>query len=73
MEGQISMPPLCCFVWYVYILSEDNIDRRDRDGEIFIEQDQRIAAQLATNEIAVVDAPNVKPEARQRLLAIARK
>ncbi|HSW77279.1 MAG TPA: ATP-binding protein [Candidatus Chromulinivoraceae bacterium] len=49
------------------------VGRRDKDGEIFAEQDRRIAMQLAANKVAVVDATNVKLGARQRLLAIARK
>jgi predicted kinase len=49
------------------------VDRGDKDGAIFAEQDRRIALLLKTGEVAVVDATNVKPEARQRLIAIARK
>lgn len=49
------------------------VDRHDKDDEIFAEQDRRIAAQLMAKKVAIVDATNVKSEARQRLLAIARK
>jgi predicted kinase len=46
-------------------------DRRDKDGEIFAEQDRRVAALLKSGKVAVVDATNVRREARQRLIAIA--
>lgn len=49
------------------------VDRGDKDGEIFAEQDRRIAKHLANNQVAIVDATNVKPEARKRLIAIARQ
>lgn len=49
------------------------IDRGDKDGEIFAEQDRRIVKRLADNHVAIVDATNVKPEARKRLIAIAKK
>jgi len=49
------------------------IDRGDKDGAIFAEQDRRIAVQLEAGEAAIVDATNVKPEARTRLIAIAVK
>jgi len=49
------------------------IDRGDKDSEIFAEQDRRIAAQLEAGKVAIVDATNVKPEARQRLINIARR
>lgn len=48
-------------------------NRGNKDGEIFAEQDKRIAALLDAGEVAIVDATNVKPEARQRLIAIANK
>lgn len=49
------------------------VDRGDKDGEIFAEQDRRIAERLANGWVAIVDATNVKPEARQRLIAIAKQ
>jgi predicted kinase len=49
------------------------VDRRDKDGEIFAEQDRRIAALLQNGGVALVDATNVKPEARRRLIAIAQR
>lgn len=49
------------------------VDRGDKDGEIFTKQDQRITERLANNQIAIVDATNVKPEARKRLIAIAKQ
>ncbi len=48
-------------------------DRGDKDGEIFAEQDRRIEAKLASHDVAIVDATNVKPEARRRLVAIAQQ
>jgi predicted kinase len=49
------------------------INRGDKDGEIFAEQDRRIAARLATERVAIVDATNVKIAARLRLISIARQ
>lgn len=49
------------------------VDRGDKDGEIFAEQDRRIAERLANGHVAIVDATNVKPEARTRLIAIAKQ
>lgn len=49
------------------------VDRGDKDGEIFAEQDRRIASLLKAGKTAVVDATNVKPEARQRLISIAHR
>jgi len=49
------------------------VDRGDKDGAIFAEQDRRIASLLRSGNVAVVDATNVKPEARQRLIAIAQE
>ncbi len=49
------------------------VDRGDKDGEIFAEQDRRIASLLEAGKTAMVDATNVKPEARLRLIAIARR
>jgi predicted kinase len=46
-------------------------DRGDKDGAIFAEQDRRLAALLESGKVAIVDATNVKHEARQRLIAIA--
>jgi len=54
-------------------LFDVSIDRGDKDGEIFAEQDRRIAERLASGRVAIVDATNVKPEARERLIAIAKK
>ena len=48
------------------------IDRQRDDGAIFAEQDRRVTERLAQGESVVVDATNVKPEARQRLIALAR-
>lgn len=49
------------------------INRSNKDGEIFAEQDRRVAALLSVGRIAIVDATNVKTEARQRLISIAQK
>jgi predicted kinase/SAM-dependent methyltransferase len=49
------------------------VDRGDKDGEIFAEQDRRIAERLANDRVAIVDATNVKPEARKRLITIAKQ
>ena len=49
------------------------IDRGNKDGEIFAEQGRRIASLLQVGKVAMVDATNVKSEARERLNAIARK
>lgn len=49
------------------------VDRGDKDGEIFAEQDRRIAKRLTQGAVAIVDATNVRPEARKRLIAIANK
>ena len=49
------------------------IDRGDKDGAIFAEQDKRVAKRLESDEPAIVDATNVKPEARKRLIAIAKQ
>lgn len=49
------------------------VDRGDKDGEIFAEQDRRIISLLKADKAAMVDATNVKPEARARLIAIARE
>ncbi len=46
-------------------------DRGDKDGEIFAEQDRRIVALLVSGKVAIVDATNVRQEARQRLITIA--
>ncbi|MGH7196823.1 MAG: GNAT family N-acetyltransferase [Candidatus Saccharimonadales bacterium] len=48
-------------------------DRGDHDGAIFAEQDRRVAKRLAEGKVAIVDATNVKPIARKRLIAIADK
>lgn len=48
-------------------------NRGDKDGEIFAEQDRRIAERLANGHVTIVDATNVKPEARKRLIKIARQ
>ena len=47
-------------------------NRGDKDGAIFAEQDKRITSLLKSGKAAAVDATNVRPEARQRLLAIAK-
>lgn len=49
------------------------VDRGGKDGEIFAEQDRRLASLLQINKVGVIDATNVKSEARQRLIAIARQ
>lgn len=48
-------------------------DRGDKDGKIFAEQDRRITSLLEAGKTAIVDATNVKPEARQRLISIAQR
>ncbi|HLZ14568.1 MAG TPA: ATP-binding protein [Candidatus Saccharimonadales bacterium] len=49
------------------------VDRGDKDGAVFAEQDKRIANRLKNGQVAIVDATNVKPEARKRLIAIAKQ
>jgi predicted kinase len=49
------------------------VDRGDKDGAIFAEQDRRVALLLGEGEAAVVDATNVRSEARQRLITIAKE
>jgi predicted kinase len=49
------------------------VDRGDKDGAIFEEQDRRIASLLQLSKAAIVDATNIKPEARRRIIAIAKK
>ncbi|MFC0432456.1 ATP-binding protein [Kutzneria buriramensis] len=43
------------------------------DGRIFAERDRRIVARLAAGRTAVAESTNVTPEARARLIAIARR
>ncbi|MER6854066.1 ATP-binding protein [Streptomyces flaveolus] len=43
------------------------------DARIFEERDRRIAARLATGRSAVAESTNVTPQARARLIAIARR
>lgn len=50
-----------------------DVERGDKDGAIFAEQDERIASLLRANKAAVVDATNVRPEARERLIAISKQ
>jgi len=47
------------------------IDRSDKDGEIFAEQDRRVKALLEAEKTAMVDATNIRPQARRRLISIA--
>jgi len=54
-------------------LFDVTVDRGTRDGEIFAEQDRRIALRLANDRVVIVDATNVRPEARKRLIAIAQQ
>lgn len=49
------------------------LDRGDKDGAIFAEQDRRVAERLKNGQTAIVDATNVKSAARERLIAIAKK
>jgi predicted kinase len=48
-----------------------NVDREVADPLIFTERDRRVAQRLAGGRVAVVDATNVLPAARARLVAIA--
>jgi predicted kinase len=43
------------------------------DARIFEERDRRIVARLASGQSAVAESTNVTPQARERLLAIARR
>jgi predicted kinase len=45
----------------------------DDDGVIFGERDRRILARLQRGQVAIADSTNVRPEARQRLIGLARK
>lgn len=45
----------------------------DADARIFAERDRRLAARLAAGQSAVAESTNVTPEARGRLIAIARR
>ena len=47
-------------------------NRGDKDGAIFAEQDTRIASLLRAGKTAAIDATNVRLEARQRLISIAK-
>lgn len=47
-------------------------DRDAVDARVFEERDRRIVARLAAGRIAVAESTNVTPQARARLLAIAR-
>ena len=45
----------------------------DTDGVIFGERDRRILTRLQQGQVAIADSTNVRPEARQRLIGLARK
>ncbi len=49
------------------------VDREVADPQIFAERDRRVAERLGVGLSVVVDAPNVLPQARARLAAIARR
>ncbi len=49
----------------------DALDRALHDSYIFAEQDRRISDRLANGLVTVVDATNVRSEARSRLIALA--
>ncbi|WP_406210766.1 ATP-binding protein [Kitasatospora sp. NBC_01560] len=53
--------------------SPTDADSEAADGRIFEERDRRIAARLATGHSAVAESTNVTPQARARLIAIARR
>lgn len=48
-------------------------DRELVDPQIFAERDRRVVQRLRAGRTTVVDATNVRPEARARLVAIARR
>jgi predicted kinase len=45
----------------------------EADAQIFAERDRRIVIRLAAGQTAVAESTNVTPEARARLIAIARR
>jgi len=49
----------------------DTQNREERDPQIFAELDRRIQLRLRSGQFAIVDATNVKPEARERLIRFA--
>ncbi|MFE9820426.1 AAA family ATPase [Streptomyces sp. NPDC005773] len=53
--------------------SPDEAESDAADGRIFEERDRRIAARLAGGLTAVAESTNVTPQARARLIAIARR
>ncbi|MGW4276251.1 AAA family ATPase [Streptomyces seoulensis] len=54
-------------------VSPDEADSDAADAQIFEERDRRIVARLATGHSAVAESTNVTPQARARLIAIARR
>ncbi|MFI6151455.1 AAA family ATPase [Kitasatospora sp. NPDC051170] len=53
--------------------SPADADSEAADGRIFEERDRRIAARLAAGHSAVAESTNVTPQARARLIALARR
>ncbi|GHJ97795.1 hypothetical protein SNE510_73140 [Streptomyces sp. NE5-10] len=53
--------------------SPDEAESDTADAEIFEERDRRIVARLAAGHNAVAESTNVTPQARARLIAIARR
>ncbi|MFF3391343.1 AAA family ATPase [Streptomyces sp. NPDC002669] len=52
---------------------EPGTDPDEADARIFAERDRRITARLAAGHTAVAESTNVTPQARARLVAIARR
>ncbi|MFD4153547.1 AAA family ATPase [Streptomyces hydrogenans] len=53
--------------------SPDEAESDTADAEVFEERDRRIVARLAAGHNAVAESTNVTPQARARLIAIARR
>ncbi|MFG3644696.1 AAA family ATPase [Micromonospora sp. NPDC047762] len=53
--------------------SPTDVDSEAADARIFEERDRRIVARLAAGRTAVAESTNVTPQARARLIAIARR
>ncbi|MER5738816.1 ATP-binding protein [Streptomyces sp. NPDC002262] len=53
--------------------SPDEAESDAADAEVFEERDRRIAARLATGHSAIAESTNVTPQARTRLIALARR
>ena len=47
--------------------------RPNDDGVIFGDRDRRVIARLQQGQVAIADSTNVRPEARQRLIRLARE